>query len=110
MELMDGTSLTIPKDALASLEGHWIIENKGVVPDILVDAPPDEAVTQNDWELDVAVKKALEAIRKSPPLRFKAPAPLPAYPPAGSEPGASFDGPSSDCVSSAGKEKWSCKN
>jgi len=50
----------------------------------------DEAVTQNDAELDVAARRALDPIRKSPALRLKAPAPLPAYPPAGNVQSASF--------------------
>jgi tricorn protease len=88
--LMDGTPFTIPKDSLASLDGHWIIENEGVAPDIPVEPPPDEAVTHGDLELEVAVRTALEQLTLRPPLILKAPSPLPAYPPQGNVPGASF--------------------
>ena len=89
--LMDGTPFTIPKDSLASLDGHWVIENEGVAPDILVEPPPDEAVTHKDSELELAVKTALEELKSSPPSILKAPGALPAYPPRGNVPGASFD-------------------
>ncbi len=88
--LMDGSSITIPKDSLASLDGHWIIENEGVTPDIAVEPPPDEAVTHRDLELEVAVRTALEQLSQGPPQTPKAPAPLPAYPPGGNVPGAQF--------------------
>jgi hypothetical protein len=79
--LMDGTPFTIPKDSLASLGGHWVIENEGVAPDIPVEPPPDEAVTHGDLELQVAVRTALEQLTLRPPQILKAPHPLPAYPP-----------------------------
>jgi tricorn protease len=89
--LMDGTPFTIPKDALASLDGHWVIENEGVAPDIPVEPPPDEAVTHRDLELEVAVTTALEQLTLKPPQILKAPHPLPAYPSQGNVPGSTFD-------------------
>jgi tricorn protease len=88
--LMDGTPFTIPKDSLASLAGHWVIENEGVAPDIPVEPPPDEAVTHKDLQLEVAVRTALEQLTLKPPHILKAPQPLPAYPPQGNVPGATF--------------------
>ncbi len=88
--LMDGTAITIPKDALADPDGHWIIENAGVSPDITVDDRPDEGVTGQDRQLDAAVRVALDRLRRLPPMRPKAPPPLPAYPAAGMVPPASF--------------------
>ena len=88
--LMDGSSITIPKDSLASIDGHWVIENEGVTPDTLIEAEPDEAVTRDDSELSAAVMTALDQIKNHPPRGIKTPAPLPAYPPAGNVPGASF--------------------
>ena len=89
--LMDGTPLTIPKDSLASLDGHWVIENEGITPDIPAEPSPDEAVTHKDSELELAVRTALEQLQLKPPRVLKAPKPLPAYPPQGDVPGASFD-------------------
>ena len=88
--LMDGTSITIPKDALADPDGHWIIENAGVAPDVAVDDRPDEATTGQDRQLDAAVEVALERATRLPPVRLRAPPPLPAYPAAGIVPPASF--------------------
>ncbi len=90
--LMDGTAITIPKDALADPDGHWIIENTGVSPDITVDDRPDEAVTGQDAQLEAAVRVALDRVRRLPPVQPKAPPPLPAYPAAGMVPPASFGG------------------
>jgi tricorn protease len=89
--LMDGTPFTIPKDSLASLDGHWIIENAGVTPDIPIEPPPDEAVTNKDVELELAVSTALDQLNLRPPHVREPPNPLPAYPPVGNVPGASFD-------------------
>ncbi len=89
-KLMDGTSFTIPKDSLASVDGTWIIENAGVDPDIAIEPPPDEALTHKDSELELAVRTALEQLKTKPPGIRKTPAPLPAYPPQGNVPGASF--------------------
>ncbi len=88
--LMDGSSITIPKDSLASLDGHWVIENEGVTPDVAVEPPPEEAVTHHDVELEVAVKTALKQLSQHPTQVPKVPASLPAYPPGGGVPGAHF--------------------
>ena len=88
--LMDGSAITIPKDALASVNGQWIIENEGVEPDVLVASRPDEVVIGNDAQLQTAVMAALAQIQHMVPHRPVAPASMPAYPPAGNVPGASF--------------------
>ena len=88
--LMDGSYITIPKDSLASVNGHWLIENEGVSPDIPVESAPAEAVIHKDTELAAAVRAALNQLKRSPHLSPAVPAPLPAYPPAGNVPGASF--------------------
>ena len=90
-KLMDGTSITIPKDSLASLEGHWIIENEGVSPDIEVSTDPSEGLLHKDSQLIAAVATAIEQLNRAPPVRLKAPHSLPAYPAAGDVPGASFE-------------------
>ncbi len=88
--LMDGSYITIPKDSLAALSGKWIIENEGVTPDLAVFARPEEAVTHTDAQLRAATRWAIAQIKRTPPHPLKAPSPLPAYPPAGNVPGASF--------------------
>lgn len=88
--LMDGTAITIPKDSLADLDGHWLIENTGVAPDVLVEDRPDEDETDTDAQLSRATALALTALRRLPQHPLAAPPPLPAYPAAGNVPGASF--------------------
>lgn len=91
-KLMDGSSIWIPKDALASLDGHWVIENEGVEPDIAVTSTPDEPLTGKDAQLIAAVKTALEQINRLPAKILQSPNLLPAYPAGGNVPGASFNG------------------
>ena len=88
--LMDGSAITIPKDALASTEGHWIIENEGVKPDLVVPSLPAEAASHDDAQLRAAVGEALSQVRRLVPRPPKAPATLPAYPLGGNVPGARF--------------------
>lgn len=88
--LMDGSFVTIPKDSLASTDGHWVIENEGVAPDVAVDDAPDEVQTGRDAPLESAVAAGLEQIRRHPVVPLVAPAPVPAYPAAGNVPGARF--------------------
>ncbi len=89
-ELMDGSSITIPKDSLASLDAHWIIENEGVAPDVPLQSLSNNATGFDDAELQMTVKVALDELRTHPARSPHAPAPLPAYPPRGNVPGASF--------------------
>ena len=88
--LMDGTVITIPKDSLASPDGHWLIENVGAAPDIAVDPEADEDVTGRDRLLETAVRAVTGALARTPPPAIRAPTPLPAYPSEGVVPGASF--------------------
>ena len=88
--LIDGTPFTIPKDALASIDGHWVIENAGVVPDIFVSSAPNDALMGKDLQLEAAVTTAMDELRTRPPQRLRVPRPLPAYPPDGDVPGANF--------------------
>ena len=89
-QLMDGTALTIPKDSLADLDRHWVIENAGVAPDIEVDDRPDQVLTGADPQLEAAVRVALDRLAHTTTAPLRAPPPLPAYPAAGNVPGASF--------------------
>ena len=88
--LMDGTSISIPKDALAGLDRNWVIENEGVVPDVAVASRPDEALSGRDAQLEAAVRTALDQLAGHPPAPLLPPAPLPAYPAGGNVPPATF--------------------
>ena len=86
--LMDGTAIYIPKDSLADRDGHWLIENEGVAPDVAVDTAPADPPGA-DPQLEAAVRAGLAQLTRRPATPARAPAWLPAYPPAGEVPGAS---------------------
>jgi len=88
--LANGDFILIPKDALASLDGHWVIENAGVTPDVPVSAAPDTALTGRDMQLEVATRLVLQTLATTPPVASRAPSALPPYPAAGEVPPASF--------------------
>jgi tricorn protease len=81
--LMDGTGITVPKDSLASTDGHWLIENAGVAPDIAIAPQADDVLDGVDRSLDAAIDNVLHKIAQSPPEKLSAPPALPAYPAAG---------------------------
>ena len=88
--LMDGSFIVIPKDSLASKEGHWVIENEGVAPDLAAATQPGDSSLGTDRQLQAAVQLALGQLTHTPRHALKAPVPLPAYPAAGNVPGAGF--------------------
>jgi tricorn protease len=90
--LMDGSWITIPKDSLAALDGHWIIENAGVTPDLVVSSRILENINRTgDAQLEAGVAAVLMQLKRTPTHNLKAPSPLPAYPPQGNVPGANFN-------------------
>ena len=91
--LMDGTVITIPKDSLASRDGHWLIENEGTAPDVAVSPGADEMQTGEDAMLDSAAAAISRLLAATPPQPMRAPPSLPAYPAGGNVPPASFGNP-----------------
>jgi tricorn protease len=88
--LLDGDFILIPKDALASPDGRWVIENAGVTPDIPTSAAPNDAFYGRDTQLEVATKAVLDMLIQRPPKALRAPPALPPYPPPGEVPPAGF--------------------
>jgi tricorn protease len=82
--LLDGGYITIPEDALYGLDSQWVIENHGVDPDITVDDSPADWMSGHDVQLEAAIRYILDQLKKAPVPLPPVPAPLPAYPPAGS--------------------------
>jgi tricorn protease len=68
-ELVDGTSITVPKDAVWFDEYGWGVENHGVDPDIEVVPSPDDWASGTDIQLVTAVQLALEALAERAPAR-----------------------------------------
>jgi tricorn protease len=80
MPLMDGGYVTRPEFALYGLDSQWIIENRGVEPDIVVENTPDLLREGHDPQLEKAIQAVLQEIRKHPKKLPPRPPDLPAYP------------------------------
>jgi tricorn protease len=78
--LMDGGYITRPEFSLSSLDGKWLIENRGVQPDVVVDNPPDLVLKGQDPQLEKAVQMLMEQIKANPKKLPGRPADLPTYP------------------------------
>jgi tricorn protease len=82
-QLMDGGYITIPEDALYTLDSQWGVENHGVDPDIEVENTPADLLAGHDVQLERAVDVLMKQIAAKPGGLPPPPAPLPAYPASG---------------------------
>ncbi len=82
-QLMDGGYVTIPEDALYTLDSQWAVENHGVDPDVEVENLPADVLAGHDVQLETAVDLMLKAIAGKPTGLPPPPPALPAYPPKG---------------------------
>jgi tricorn protease len=73
-DLVDRGLTTPPQFGLFSLEGEWLIEGRGVEPDIPVRNMPGDVLAGEDAQLERAIDLLLEQITSEP-------APLPQEPP-----------------------------
>jgi len=80
MPLMDGGYITRPEFALYGLDSKWLIENRGVQPDVVVDNPPDLVLKGQDPQLEKAVEMLMEQIKANPKVLPARPPDLPTYP------------------------------
>ncbi len=78
--LMDGGYITRPEFSLYGLDSKWLIENRGVQPDVVVDNPPNLVVKGQDPQLEKAVEMLMEQIKANPKKLPAVPADLPTYP------------------------------
>jgi tricorn protease len=81
MPLIDGGYITRPEFAVYGLDSQWVIENRGVEPDVVVDNPPDLVMKGRDPQLEKAIEVVMKAITEQPKKLPPRPADLPAYPP-----------------------------
>jgi tricorn protease len=79
--LMDGGYITRPEFAVYGLDSQWVIENRGVEPDIVVDNPPDLVMKGRDPQLEKAIELVMKALQEQPKKLPPRPPDLPAYPP-----------------------------
>jgi len=78
--LMDGGYITRPEFSLYGLDSKWLIENRGVAPDIEVDNRPDLVMAGHDPQLEMAIKMVMDEINAHPKKLPERPPDLPAYP------------------------------
>ena len=78
--LMDGGYITRPEFGRYDLNSKWVVENKGVVPDIEVDNRPDLVVKGQDPQLERAIQEVMKQIQANPKTLPPKPPDLPAYP------------------------------
>lgn len=71
-DLMDGGSVTAPGyTRFEPKTGEWIAENKGISPDLEVDARPDLLAKGQDPQLEAAVRHLLEQLKRNPDRTVK---------------------------------------
>jgi len=78
--LLDGGYITRPEFSLYGMDSKWLIENKGVAPEIVVDNRPEDVIKGHDAQLDKAVQMLMEQINANPKKLPVRPPDLPAYP------------------------------
>jgi tricorn protease len=74
--LVDGGSVYIPNYAAWVPDGGWIIEGKGVVPDMLVEDDPIALMEGRDPQLDAAIRYLKDKIAANP-VKRPTPPPFP---------------------------------
>lgn len=79
--LIDGGYITRPEFSLYGLDSQWLIENRGVQPDIVVDNTPGEVMAGHDPQMEKAVELVMQEINAHPKKLPPRPPDLPAYPP-----------------------------
>jgi tricorn protease len=80
IELMDGGYITRPEFSLYGMDSKWVIENRGVQPDVVVDNPPDLVLKGQDPQLEKAVEMLMDEIKANPKKLPPRPPDLPTYP------------------------------
>src|SRR5271166_2234092 len=78
--LIDGGYVARPEFSLYGLDSQWLIENRGVQPDIVVDNTPGEVMAGHDPQLEKAVELVMQEINAHPKKLPPRPPDLPAYP------------------------------
>ncbi len=79
--LMDGGYVTRPEFSVYGLKSEWVVENRGVEPDIEVDNRPDLVMAGHDPQIEKAIELVMQEIMEHPMKLPPRPPDLPAYPP-----------------------------
>jgi tricorn protease len=78
--LMDGGYITRPEFSIYGMDSKWVVENRGVQPDVIVDNPPDLVVKGQDPQLEKAIDMLMQQIKANPKKLPARPPDLPTYP------------------------------
>ncbi len=78
--LMDGGYITRPEFSVYGPDSKWVIENRGVQPDVVVDNPPDLVLKGQDPQLEKAIEMLMQQIKANPKKLPARPPDLPTYP------------------------------
>jgi tricorn protease len=78
--LIDGGYITRPEFSEYNLQSKWVVENRGVAPDIEVDDRPDDVARGKDAQLERAIQEVMQRIQANPKTLPPYPPDLPAYP------------------------------
>jgi tricorn protease len=71
--LTDGGLVTQSNVGFANLKGEWVVENKGAIPDIIVENDPADIVRGTDHQLEEAIRLIMEKLRENPPAELVPP-------------------------------------
>ena len=71
--LLDGGTVTAPRDAISNLNGEWEVEGHGIPPDIEVIQDPKLVREGHDPQLERAVAEALQQLKDHPLPEYKTP-------------------------------------
>ncbi len=78
--LIDGGYITRPEFSLYGPDSKWLIENRGVAPDIEIDNRPDLVRDGHDPQLEKAIEMVMKQIQENPMKLPPRPPDLPPYP------------------------------
>ncbi|MBM4093732.1 MAG: hypothetical protein FJ276_30645, partial [Planctomycetes bacterium] len=67
---IDNGTIQQPNNAFFGREGSWWVENRGAVPDIIVDNDPASVVAGKDPQLEKAIEVILQQLRDNPTPPF----------------------------------------
>lgn len=71
--LTDGGMVTQSNVGFANLEGVWVVENRGAIPDILIDNDPADVLKGEDTQLQEAIKLIMKQLKENPPVKLVPP-------------------------------------
>ena len=78
--LLDGGYITRPEFARYGMDSKWVVENRGVQPDIEVENRPDLVIKGQDPQLERAIEEVMKQMQSLPKTLPQRPPDLPAYP------------------------------